>query len=422
MAALTLPTLPAELLLEICHWLCWHCRTKTAAPLQCQHYSREVDAQSARVVAIWARTADLAALSSTCRRLRAVAQPVLHHNPWTAPHCMKTLQRTLSARPDLAGAVEQLDTWLKYDDAGLSRLLCLAPHLDVIYMHMPSRPSDSSEPFPPCTAAASSAAPPASLRTLAMRSIGFSAGILYFATPLFAHGHLANLRVLCLCGCVNVLPHDAPPLLDHLTELLLSGASMSMASFGHLLRHVGPHLSRVAIHCPYYPETSEDGDNYADIIDFFGPHRLAPDAVLRALLPWKQTLRDFSFVFYNESQRVLPRLSLAVLPEFAALESLGLNASILLLSSARPSQRDMLADALHQLPPELRALSLWGRRCQTLFLELLQEAVTAGRLSRLHHLTIDNQWYQAGSYTAFELDYALHALQEAGVQTTVRSA
>ncbi|OTA03505.1 hypothetical protein A9Z42_0039960 [Trichoderma parareesei] len=89
MAATSLLALPDELLLIICREFCLHCtcpeETFRAHALMSEH----VDA--------------LCFLSQTCKRLRKIAQPVLHHD--ARPRQLPLFLRTITRRRDLAAQV-----------------------------------------------------------------------------------------------------------------------------------------------------------------------------------------------------------------------------------------------------------------------------------------------------------------------------
>ncbi|EHK17148.1 uncharacterized protein TRIVIDRAFT_226991 [Trichoderma virens Gv29-8] len=85
-------TLPDEILIMICGNMCRHCTHPSKMSGSSWKYCEST----------------LSSLSQTCRRLRDIAQPVLHHTvtPWN----MIPFVRTIIARPDLASQVRQLNT------------------------------------------------------------------------------------------------------------------------------------------------------------------------------------------------------------------------------------------------------------------------------------------------------------------------
>ncbi|KAH6628078.1 hypothetical protein F5144DRAFT_577923 [Chaetomium tenue] len=106
-AGATLLTLPTEILITISQNLCLHCRSPRIGELPDDETTTGVHEQTS-----------LAHLSTTCTRLRAVAQPILFHffHPLADGHSTTRLRlahliRTLHHRPDLAACVKSLVLW-----------------------------------------------------------------------------------------------------------------------------------------------------------------------------------------------------------------------------------------------------------------------------------------------------------------------
>lgn len=126
MSTTTLATLPFEILTSISENICWHCQGLTAdsfdipqlrreqSKLSPEHYISKFafddEAEDLDLVPpIGSFT--LISLSLTCRRLRDIAQPFLHHSICIhddSDRKLPLLIRTLSERPDLARSVREL--------------------------------------------------------------------------------------------------------------------------------------------------------------------------------------------------------------------------------------------------------------------------------------------------------------------------
>src|SRR3569833_1989301 len=92
-APLHLLDLGPYILHDVCTALCRHCRPKTISLGWHENSFLECDDAGY----------SLASLSSTCRLLRDIAQPVLYHD--VDPKALMPFLRTLMARPDLAARV-----------------------------------------------------------------------------------------------------------------------------------------------------------------------------------------------------------------------------------------------------------------------------------------------------------------------------
>ncbi|PNP47127.1 hypothetical protein THARTR1_10632 [Trichoderma harzianum] len=93
MAPASLMTMPDEILVKICEYMCYHCSAHAY------------------------KVGDLALFSLTCRHLRDIAQPILYHH--ATPGNMVPFVRTLIERPDVAAQVRILFTDEAHRDSKL---------------------------------------------------------------------------------------------------------------------------------------------------------------------------------------------------------------------------------------------------------------------------------------------------------------
>ncbi|KAK4244263.1 hypothetical protein C7999DRAFT_17455, partial [Corynascus novoguineensis] len=105
-----LTTLPLELLVAICSHLCDHCVRKHASNAWPIDEDSDLPLNDEMALPLGnTRLASLLNLSRACKRLRAVAEPLLYHSPSTSREedAWFLLERLLN-RPDLALKVAEI--------------------------------------------------------------------------------------------------------------------------------------------------------------------------------------------------------------------------------------------------------------------------------------------------------------------------
>jgi hypothetical protein len=459
MAPPPLLTLPNELLAEICSYLCWHCKYKHV-PFKAPSgdgFTADNEQMSMR--------SDLWSVALTCRRLRAVGEPFLYHFLEVTQDQTEDIGlflRAIDNRPELRGSVrefmlgcfilfreydwlpsvvadrlnivysrphEGLAIWQRdravHGEAQgvyISALLELAPRLKSLYVTLSGRewlqlPPESGVSIPPLV----------SLQNLAIDIKLKDAHPFDRAEPILLLA--PNLQRLQLdertdraYGPNSVtakMELAALPRLQNLTDLRLIDTRLTATCFATLLRAVGPGLSKVIIrrHSPSDPDVSWDG---GDIIQF--------DDVIRGLQPWRDTLKELSFIVFHLSTIAMARDRHVVnlLCEFRTLEVLRAAAGCFNFDGVGGPQHNALASAL---PASLREFRLFAKEPYgplIVPLRVLLDDIRAGKFPRLRRLETDARAFRFGpegagiaedlgaSFRLAGVDFTLHPPQKLG--------
>ena len=444
-----LPSLPSELLLEICYFVRGrHVSSSPEIPAPSELWARRHAVASEQAGELQcmqdsqARLLDLCALSRTCRALRAVAQSVLYASVSVAPGRddddddddgakasarFSFLVRTLARRPDLGHGVmhvEALCSAAAVNDDNAARLHDLfraVPNVATAHLFLsPQRSMVPAKPGPDIAASLSrmrleQAKLPASLHTLQLSGAKYE-GVLDLDCAIIKLGCLSALRVLELCSCSVVVPASVPrkappsPILFHdLSTLHLSHVTMSLVSIENLLRAVGPNLVRVAISVPDESIAERGIYRHRGMVNTI---RTAVYDCFRALLPWAHSLRSFAYTVQGHCPKPYFMPILAELAEFAVLESLWLESAYFPFGESH--------DALTAvLPPMLKSLRLSGKRNHAAAFNELRVCIAAGGFPTLRHLVMDDQGYDPGCDADLALADSLCMLRAVGVDVSV---
>lgn len=368
--------LPDELLLQICEYYCWHCQGLTERHLEVFHgmcprrtYFGEKCVDKTR------RGSDLAPvrldgyslqecwrtlsrLSRSCRRLREIAQPILHHSIFVSRGRLPLLVRTVVSNSALASEIRDLyvhgETYSGISDVGVqekatltSILIQKAVSLQRLHLGF-EEPAVFSALFQAIASWLTSESGQGHRQQL--EYISLDPEIKHWmprywdphdqgrmidcneASPLFrlAGSGLRTLR--CRSAVYPTLTSGLN--LDNIVELSLCqdwaevGATnglgqcvLTLARLRDLLRAVGPGLQRFSI------SRHRNNQNYQ-----FQP---TPDDrlvelqdLLELLLPWKETLRELVFegdlALWRNQEEIIVRSGLGDLAQFGNLEVLAI--------------------------------------------------------------------------------------------------
>ncbi|KAH6619298.1 hypothetical protein B0J18DRAFT_240802 [Chaetomium sp. MPI-SDFR-AT-0129] len=417
--------LPAELLTEICSYLCCHCLVR----------QNTVDEAALDLCTwTWEAQQDLRNFSRACRTSHVAAEPFLYHHIiiFRERH-LYLLIRTLLARPDLRLRVLELK--ISHSNDAQARAypgprpssplsVSLAQRTWVLRSHLSE--SEHEEP-----AALREAAEQRCLVSLSMglvpnlKTFGFDlpgAGFpqtpdlsthlnpwtlkslekLYFASfgadllldrlaPIIRLA--SNLQILHCNQCTYVADTFCvslgrktladPPPLHNLSELILLDTVMTAGSLRNLLGAVGSGLAKVNIR--RRPGTLPSPTEANDPVEF--------DEAVSLLRPWHRTLRELSF---SIDGLVLPQppsrlRDVGFLREFTVLEILRAQAAFLDFYGHEGPPEGALRS---NLPPSMRELRLFGFSDLYPALRALWEAFEAGQFVCLSRIGIDDQGFE----------------------------
>jgi hypothetical protein len=426
-------SLPVELLIEICTYLCDHDQPDNLS------HPDEAASQTGRSGQV-----ALTGLAQACRLLRTVAEPFLFHHvrllstakfhlfirslverPELRPKvCEATIKIPLeSSYPDprlktdrdimMAETIEEplitgdwaplwdllvsenrrpdIGTGANYEQySALSGLLLrLAPNMKSISFCGGS-PLAYDDGYTRALNRWNAALPTTSVTRLSL--------IVFSPRPgdydRFELGHFAhilqavpNLEVLHLHGCNTDIPEHlqglfsgAPPRMpapmENLTELVLIDCHEAIETLSRLTAEaVGPNLSRLII------RQGERPSGYPTPLEYF----------LRLLRPWTQTLRELTYRYsYQEIDRYMKEEPLSLL-SFHALEVLDITAYSVNFTIVRQSRGDLAKC----LPPSIRKLRLAGHGEIFMMIRGIFRLVAreAGRLPNLDTIEANEQYY-----------------------------
>jgi hypothetical protein len=208
---------------------------------------------------------------------------------------------------------------------------------------------------------------------------------------------------------------DLPPL-QNLVELRLSDTRLTATCLATLLGAVGPSLSRVIIRrlAPrlFVHESWQDGN----VILF--------DELLEALEPWRDTLKELSFVVYNNTELHHPDNAardfcrVGLLRGFRALEVLEASTGCFDFTSlVWPTRKNSFVSTL---PASIRELRLWtqshvGFAVDVPGVQRLLEAFAAGEFPHLRKLCLEDPRDAMDPSTEEELEEIGAKFRSAGV-------
>lgn len=96
---------PKDIVVAIAEAICPHCAHDMVLP---RLFAEDPDQQEDSAISYRARVAALSRLSRTCRKMRAIVQPILFHCPFAEGSRFVSLAHTIARRPDLAYDVRHL--------------------------------------------------------------------------------------------------------------------------------------------------------------------------------------------------------------------------------------------------------------------------------------------------------------------------
>lgn len=427
----SLMSLPVELLIEICTYLCYH-----GQPGNLSHPDEAASptGRSGQVA--------LSGLAQACRLLRTVAEPFLfHHVRLLSTANLHLFIRSLVERPELrlkvCEATIKVPLEQSYPDPGLKtdRDIMMAETIEEPLIAGDWAPlwnllvSENRQPnigtganyeqYPALSGLLLRLAPN-------LKSISFCGGSplryddgytcalsrwnaalpatsvtrlsLIVFRPRYPHdyddgfglgdiGHILqavpNLEVLHLHGCntavpehlwrlLSQLPTMMPAPMENLTELVLIDCHVTIRGLANLTKEaVGPNLSRLII------RQGERPTGFPVQLELF----------LVVLKPWTQTLRELTYRFsYQENDMYVQHKPLSLL-SFHALEVLDITTHSFTFNDLR-HRRGEFAQCL---PPSIRKLRLAGSGFIALMIRGILVARKSGRLLNLATIEVNEQ-------------------------------